>query len=125
MATIVDNSDVDTAAAAVPSPYGPLTRVSDVEQYPEGNSNQQIEFTSNVGATVLFMSYDQLMNTDVRNRLLHQAHPDDWAVRELKTAINALNTKVNAMSAPYDYADYKDLVSDLRQNFPVLRGGFN
>lgn len=90
MATDVTNSTVDTAAAAVAAPYGPLTRVTDFEtELPSPNSEIRGLFTSNIGDTEVWLSYEELTNATMLLRILEGAH--DWTakVANMKTSITA------------------------------------
>lgn len=121
MATTVTNGNLDTLAAAVPSPYGPLTRVTSVASLPTPNSEVRIEFTSQYSVSV-WLTYEELQVAGVRDRILAQAHEWTDIVANMKTEINALDALAEAMSAPHTYADYKVLVDYLRDNFPWIRG---
>lgn len=70
--TLKSNANFDTAAALVAPPYGPLTRVGDMPDL-DYNSNRQIEVTSALGAT-LFISYDEMTNALVADKILREAH---------------------------------------------------
>lgn len=122
MATTVSNATVDTAAAAVGAPYGPLTRVTDMDTLPTPNSQHKIAFTSNVGSTPVEMTYEELLITGVRDRILEQAHNWTDVVRKFGAAIDGLDTLWTAMSAPHTFADYQSLQNYVRQNFPWVRG---
>lgn len=61
----VTNGNVDTAAALVPYPYGPLTRVGNVAAVGP-NSQLPIDFTlaAPYNATHVYLSYDQINDLD-------------------------------------------------------------
>lgn len=72
MATsVIANSDLDTKAAAVAAPYGPLTRVGDAPSL-SPNSHVPVEFTSALSVTV-FISYDDFVD-GMAARILEDAH---------------------------------------------------
>lgn len=121
MTITVSNATVDTAAAAVASPYGPLTRVTDLTLLATPNYQTSIEFTTSLGQHV-WLTWEQLANTTLTVKLLKQFSGHEALVRGLKTRIGAVNTTAAAMSSPYDYDDYQTLINALRDNFPEVRG---
>jgi hypothetical protein len=74
LATIT-NSNFDTQCAAVPAPYGPLTRVDAVAAIGP-NSAQPVKVTSAL-STTFFISYDELVDVATRNLILAQVHSAD------------------------------------------------
>lgn len=72
MATTITNGNYDTAAAAVPAPYGPLTRDEDVPDM-SPNSDRKVQTTSALGV-VAFFTYDQVNDLDTIERLLEFVH---------------------------------------------------
>lgn len=117
----VTNGDLDTLAAAVPSPYGPLTRVGTVASLPTPNSQIRIEFTSNLSVTVS-LSAEDLENAPLTLELLKNYHSWTAIVADMKTAISALNTLAVAMSTPHTYDDYVVLQQYIAENFPWVLG---
>lgn len=71
MTSVITNSNLDTKAAAVAAPYGPLTRVGEAPQL-SPNSHVQVEFTSALGVTV-YVSYDDFVDGNA-TRILEDAH---------------------------------------------------
>jgi hypothetical protein len=120
MAITVTNANIDTAAALVDAPYGPLTRVTDVATLPVPNTRIALQFTSALGVTI-WMTYEDLENEAVANKLAAQSH--DWTTRvaNLKVKIGALKTAADAMTAPHTYADYQALLVLLR-GFKDIKG---
>lgn len=105
---MASNATIDTAAAAVAGPYGPLTRVSDVDaDFPTPNGNIRIKFTSNIGSTVVYLTYNQLLDAHVTLRILEQAHSMTKRVQDIKTEISDAYAVTNAFSVPHTYADLK------------------
>lgn len=109
------NAEVDTLAAAVPSPYGPLTRVTDFESsvFPQPSGNIRGTFTSALSTTVYF-SPKELTNLDLvlaRNLEYH-----DWTgkVSQMIIDIAALKTLADTMSTPHTYDDYQALIDEVR-----------
>lgn len=120
MATIT-NFQLDVLASGVTGIHGPLTRVGSLTGLPTPNENMQIEFTTALDDSVL-LSYEQLTNLNVLNRLLGQAGGIHERVEDLKTAIAAVYAVSNAKSAPHTYEDYVDIITVLRANNRVLKG---
>jgi hypothetical protein len=116
------NSQVDTAAAAVSAPYGPLVRVTDVDSLPTPNEEHTIEFTMANSLGSVFMSYRQLTNSDTRLRILEQAANITGRVQKIKTWVAAVYAVTNALSAPHTYEDLVDVIAALRDNDNPLRG---
>lgn len=113
MATTITNANVDTLASAVAAPFGPLTRVSDVEAFPTPNSEIDIEFTDALGNT-LFMTYEQLQISGVVDRILAQVNGEDWIMEETLATLDALVTTMTGYAGPpYSYAQYKATVDAL------------
>lgn len=106
MSVTVDNTDVDTACAAVSTPFGPFTRVSDVEAFPVPNSDQEITVTTALGDT-LTITYEKLLYDDAavaaakRVASGYTATVEDW-----KALIAAEKTALDALTAPHTYAEY-------------------
>jgi len=121
MATTITNGDLDTLAAAVPAPYGPLTRVTSVASLPTPNSAHRIEFTTQYSVSV-FLSYDDLQNDALVEKVLSQAHDYTSVVGRMKDAITGLDALADTMTAPHTYADYQSLTDYFRANFPWWRG---
>lgn len=106
------NAEVDTAAAAVAAPYGPLVRVTDVTTLPAPNANIRIEFESALGTTV-YLSYNQLGRADTLLRLLRQAHPIEARAEDLKNQVATVRAITNAFSSPHTLADIMEGVQAL------------
>lgn len=70
--TLKSNANMDSVCAAVPGPYGPLTRVGDMADV-DLNSGMPVEVTSALSVT-LFISYDDIVDVTVRDKILAQAH---------------------------------------------------
>lgn len=87
------NGNFETLCAAVPEPYGPLTRVGSLPNQ-SINSNVKIQVTSALSVT-LFISYDELLDTDKTYDLLHEAHQE----RGVNAHINQLASVGMALTA--------------------------
>jgi hypothetical protein len=114
MAATITNGNIDTAAAAVPAPFGPLTRVTSVADLPTPNSEITLELTAATGETV-YMTYEQLQDADVVQRILSYATGLQYKTQEIIDTIETINTAAQALTAPYTYAEYKALIDDLRE----------
>lgn len=95
MAALTDvvNATFDTAAAAVPAAVGgPLTRVTDLSADPviSPNSQLKVECTSAAGVTV-YISYDELVDTNVRDKLVMEAHGQTGQMKRIFDFIAALD----------------------------------
>lgn len=100
------NANLDTAAAAVPAPYGPLTRVGSVADL-NYNSHLPVEFTSALSKTV-FISFDDLSDVAVRDKILAEVHSTNGVV----DAGYRLHLLVNVLKAFLDTADNTGWYSD-------------
>lgn len=120
MATIT-NFQMDVIASGVTGISGPLTRVGSLTDLPVPNENMQIEFTTALDDTV-YLSYVQLSNLNVLDRLLSQAAGIDDRVERIKTGVAAVYAVTNAMSAPHTYADLVAAVAAIRENILALKG---
>lgn len=123
----VSNATVDTAAAAVPAPYGPLTRVTDLDALGiNPDSEVVIEFTTDGSAPAMGevftvrMSYSELTNTAIRDRILEYTAGVANNVLSLIDRIDTVNTAAAALTAPYTEANYATLIGLLRSNFPEI-----
>lgn len=117
MATLIaiTNATYDTAAAAVPAPYGPLTRVTDLEPTPSAvlplvapNTDWQVENTAASGVTV-WITYNQLIDPVTALDIIKEAHGVNSAIQEIEDLIVAMNDVFavaewdSLTAAPADY----------------------
>lgn len=129
--TNVTNANIDTAAAAVAGPLGPLTRVTDVDALglnPDSEIN--IEFTTDGSSPAfgevftVWLTYRELSNSDYADVLLNklkEAAGNAYQVYLLKAAIDAIDTVATAVTAPYTQADYEAIIEAIRVNLPWTR----
>ena len=103
MATSITNTQVDTAASAVG-----LSRVTDVTTLRVAESDVPLEFTVDATGTTVWMTYDELSNSDVAARKIKEAE----GVRANCQAIEAVIGSISFTN--YDEAEYKAAVEDLR-----------
>lgn len=116
MATIT-NSQVNTAAAAVPSPYGPFTRVTDMTTLPVPNDMIQIELVDNNGNTIS-MSYNELADAVAVQAALAKAYGKQYVLHALINQVNGINTTLqtirNSNGQGYTDAEYRQVIDLLR-----------
>lgn len=118
----ITNFNVDTVASGIGGIYGPLSRLTNMGSLPVPNENHSIQFVTALGNHV-FMSYEQLTTTAVRNRILGQAGGINENVQDLKTAVAAVYAITNAFSAPHTYDDYVAAINAIRTNImPFMKG---
>lgn len=110
--TTVDNTAYDAELAAVPVPFGPLTRTgttTDLDVNPSVSPNSDVPFrVLSASLQEVFISFDQLQNTVQRNHMVKEAHGiqgrmDDlsnWAA-EFDAIINGAN--FDPLLAPDNY----------------------
>jgi PKD repeat protein len=91
MATTVANGAFDSLAAAVPAPFGPLTRVGSLATEPRvlPNSGTRIAVTGQ-GSVAFEISYDELNNPGVRDGVIAEAYGFRNALLDLKTFAEAV-----------------------------------
>lgn len=112
----ITNFQVDVIASTIAAPYGPIVRVTDMEDLPVPNENRDIEFTmaATVDSLPVTMSYEQLATASVRNRILAQFAGVQGLAEELIADVAAAYAVTNALSAPHTYEDYKTAVEAVR-----------
>lgn len=117
MASTITNTDVDNAIAALPSMLGtPITRVTDVTTLPTPNSNIKLEFsTTNIGDGHVWITYEELLNFQIVERLLKQVAGVTYRVEKLKEGITVAYAYVSGLTAPHTQAELKEAVALLKQ----------
>jgi PKD repeat protein len=119
----VTNAQVDTGAAAIVAPYGPLARVSDVESFPTPNSNLAIEFTSALSVTV-YLTYEQLIDlTRVYFRLedQHSIKNVNGQMREVYGILRAVTEYAASFAGPaYSDSEWQFIIDGLRIIRPMV-----
>src|SRR5688572_2095411 len=117
------NAQVDAAAAAVVAPYGPLTRVSDVESFPTPNSNIEIEFTSALSVTV-YLTYDEMVDTQIVDRILetqHSVRGVNAQARSVYGVVRAVAEYAASYAGPaYSDAEWQFIIDGLRVIRPIV-----
>lgn len=87
----ISNATFAAACAAVPGPFGPLTRVGDLEAATVPVPNSHIRFAvTGQGGLAFYISYDEMSRAGVRNDVLREAYGLPYIVNELKTFIEVL-----------------------------------
>lgn len=104
--TTVTNATFDAALAAVPAPYGPLTRTGTATDLQEPtvtpNSNLRVAVRSVPTQMIFQISYEDLLNVQVRDDLMKEAHGYRGVFLDLKNFIAAMNlslASVNPLTA--------------------------
>lgn len=104
------NSDVNTLAAAIPAPYGPLTRVTDVNatlNY-DDNGDAKIKLTSALASTVVWASRNELADADQIAKILFEAHSISGInapMYEIFKVVTAVYAYLKAAAFPYSDAE--------------------
>ena len=115
----ITNAEFDAVAGAVPAPYGPLTRVTDMDTNVDYdyNSDVQIEVTSALSKT-LYISYDEMNNVVTRDEILGRAHSgkDFNHLAYLMTlAVEVINEHAQSYAGPpYSDTEWKTLIGAFR-----------
>lgn len=109
MATTINNATFDAALAAVPAPYGPLTRSGTTTNLEAGtrpapNSDIRFHVKSAAGYDV-YISYEEVVSADKYAPILKKAHGVRSVVNDFKTYINALDLALDTVSNPFTLSD--------------------
>lgn len=118
MPSVITNSDYDTRAAAVPAPYGPLTRVGDVPDR-DPNSNVKIEATTAIGDTPVLLSYDDLGEPEVVDRVMEESHSGRGMNVPQVQSIKSTAEQIFRLAESYGNPPYTDL--ELRRLIELVR----
>ena len=124
MATTLTNGQIDTLAAAVAAPYGPLTRVTDVADLPEPNSEIKLEFTSALTQTVYLTVEEMQIAGILADRLLTQ-HGHVGVTRAISAAIDAIDVVNETIKTAADFtsAEGVELMQAIKTNLGPWIGG--
>lgn len=118
----ITNAAVGVLAAAVPGPYGPLTRVTNVEAFGSPNVDVKIEFTDTLGSTV-WLTWAQLNDADAVQRQIAYAEGLQYRTHKLILDIQDMNTLAvatkNVSGGGYTPEEYNTLVLGLRALDPI------
>lgn len=97
----ITNGNFDSLCAAVPAPYGPLTRVDSVVAT---SPNSDLPITVTSALSVSFeISYDDLNDRQISHQVIRQAHQgigQNEAVVQLAWAMDVLAAYADGYSAP-------------------------
>lgn len=122
----ITNADVDTL---VGTQAAPITRVTDVDTlFPATHSNRYmpIEFTVNSSGKTIYLTYEELEEDSIWEERVASSGGFDTILDDFSVLVDALKVTLDAYTAPYTYAEYKDVV-DTWKNSPAtrfLRGQF-
>lgn len=118
----INNGQIETAAAAVPAPYGPVTRVGDAPNA-DPNQNMKIEFESALGVT-FYASYEELTDSTTINNILERAHSRrgfNHPAWELAQTIQILAAYIDSLDGPpYSDDEYQMIIDVLRTQRPIM-----
>lgn len=95
----VSNATFESAAALVPPPFGPLTRVGSLESTPRAlpNSVTPIAVTGQ-GSVPFLISYNDMQNEGVRNRIIAEAYGVNYLFVQMFQHIKVLYFQMAAES---------------------------
>ncbi len=87
------NALFDTQCAAVPTAVGGvLTRVSDIDADPVISPNSQVKYqTTSVSGITVNISYDELLDVNVRNKIVLEAHGLQGILKQIFDFVAALD----------------------------------
>lgn len=122
------NSQVDTAAAAVPAPAGPLTRVTDLDAMNISyNQDISLQFTTDGSAPALgavytvYLTYNELVDADLVIKRLKEQIGIPYTMYDFIDRLDTINTAAQALTPPYTDTMWKTLWWDLLQDLPELK----
>jgi hypothetical protein len=109
------NAEVDTAAAAVPAPYGPLTRVTNLDDdLPTPNDTFLIELTDQDDNTV-YAHYYELTDPERILEIVAEANGFSAVMHGAVLELDSILTDFpEAGDGLYSYSDYIAFVERLR-----------
>ena len=110
----ITNALVD---ALISSQSAPLVRVTDVDNvFPATTSNDRIkiEFTVNTYATTVYLTYLELSEPSVWGEAIAVSKGFQSLIAAVATAIDDVDAYITGLSAPYTYAEYREIVRMLR-----------
>lgn len=112
------NAQVNALCAAVPGPYGPLTRVTDLLTLPNDNSNMLLEFTDTRG-TRMYMRYAELADVDARTKIIAEAEGINYMAHHIITEVDDINDDLQALllvaGGPYTPETFRTIVNSLKR----------
>jgi hypothetical protein len=112
-----DNTQVNTACAAVAGPYGPFTRVTDMAVQPVPNDMVKIQVTDANGKT-LYMTYAELTTAALRNKRIAEVYGYEYVLHALINQVASVNTALQAFkeadASGYTVTEYEQAVELLR-----------
>jgi hypothetical protein len=119
----ITNAQFNTAVGLVPGPFGPLTRVGNLEAADVPQPNSHIRFAvTGQGGKAFFISYDELSRPDVRDDVIREAYGLGYIINDLKDfaeILNASAARLNVLtSTPEQYRD----TFNLFKTYPPIIG---
>lgn len=93
MIQTITNTQFDSAASAIPAPFGPLTRKSDIESI-SPNSQVAAEVTSALGYT-FYISYQDLTDPVESMEIIRQAHGQLYVYQAMVDTLAVLLANAN------------------------------
>lgn len=122
----VTNAQFDTLASGVPGPFGPLTRVGSLEEATRlvPNSRTPIEVyssTAGIGDTHFYISYEELSDAKVTERILREAFGVRYNVLDLQVFAEMFHGAIEAVDVlDATHEDYERTMG-LIQFYPKIR----
>ncbi|APU89040.1 PKD containing protein [Virus Rctr85] len=121
--TDIDNTDLNTAAAAVPAPFGPFTRVGNAADV-SPNSHLPVEMTAFAGAKTFFVSYDTLSSADLLQDFIKNTFGIDYLIWQLKLALEVLDANAKDIAPPLATVPEQQEILKSLAIIPTLFGTF-
>lgn len=110
----ITNTNVDTAAASVPGPYGPLTRKTNMSNLPTPNDRYKIELEDQNGNKIV-CRYEELTDPDRILELVYEANGYQGLMHKTILELEAIESDFPKDSnGEYTYEDYMAFVQRLR-----------
>lgn len=119
--TTVDNGTFDTAAAAVPAPFGPFARVGNVPAVAP-NSNIPHTVTAFSGTVSLRVSYDVMNTPALLAEFIKNSFGLDYLVYQLGLASRVIDEHIKNMAPPLTTAAEERSILQALSIFPTLFG---
>lgn len=95
--TNYSNANIDALAAAVPAPYGPLTRVTDMATLPTPNGDRFITLTTDTLNVPVRLRAYELADAEAVQKAIAEAERADYVIHQTIVQIDAANTAIQAL----------------------------
>lgn len=119
--TTVNNGTFDTAAAAVPAPFGPFTRVGNVPNT-SPNSNVPQKVTAFSGSVTLYVPYDTLNNATLLAKFIKDNFGIDYLIYQLGLVTRVIDEHLKDIAPPLTTAAEERSVLQALSIIPTLFG---